>query len=128
MTAGPSSVRLLLAYLALCSCKRATPAETAQACKSGDPAACRRLCDARDFETCEALASMYASGKGLSKHPRAALEVQRRACEWGHPSSCVSLAVSYWEGTGVERNDESAREHERACSLGEEQSCARARD
>ena len=49
------------------------------------------------------------------------------ACERKEPLACSNLAVSYEQGRGLGADATRARElHEKACSLGDQQSCARA--
>jgi TPR repeat protein len=69
--------------------------------------ALERACDGHDAEamkSCNALARMYDSGRGVPRDDRHAVRLYHRACDGHLGVACFNLSLMYRRGEGVARN------------------------
>lgn len=75
-------------------------------------------------EPCYNLAVHYHYGKGTRQDYFKAIQLYKKACDFGNASGCNNLGYLYAKGRGVKQNESTAKQYYgKACDLGEQKGC-----
>jgi TPR repeat protein len=106
--------------------KCTTPASTpAYQCDAENSQDCTRQCDSGHAGSCGALGALYASGRGVSRDPKRAIELLKKGCDGGDSRSCVNLGMLTAEGIGAAKDPGGAAKlFEKGCKDGDAKGCS----